>query len=363
MEDFIILLHYKFLNIILSFMLRVFNQTNAICVLLTVNCLSLFGIDGVVTNVLTENKDSDQPDYAITFRWENDVLSDDDGNYSNGISLSLACRGRGPFGKVWDLFGVNEAEYYHSYEAGQIMNTPFDTSLPVPPLTDRPYSGLMFLGLGTQIKKGNDFHGLKFVTGVVGPMSLAKETQIWFHRVIGSDRPEGWGTQLHNEPIFNFVYEYRHRYRLFNTDSDISSDLIPIGQVMAGNVMCQGQFRMQTRIGWNVPDDDFGTTTLRGMGSLTIPKYKGSGSSRIGFYAFGGGGVRLVGRDLTLEGNSFRSSPGLDNIRNYVPVAEVGFTFYYRMLQLSASYIFSGREWDTQDHPTEYGTIALTVSF
>jgi hypothetical protein len=127
--------------------------------------------------------------------------------------------------------------------------------------------------------------------------------------------------------------------------------------------MCQGQFGMQTRIGWNVPDDDFGTTTLRGMSSLTIPKYKGSGSSRMGFYAFGGGRVRLVGRDLTLEGNSFRSSPGLDNIRNYVPVAEVGFAFYYRMFQLSASYIFSGREWDTQDHPTEYGTIALTVLF
>ncbi|MGC8743721.1 MAG: lipid A deacylase LpxR family protein [Verrucomicrobiia bacterium] len=322
---------------------------------------SAAGVDGVVTNALSNSEDSN-PKNALTLRWENDVIGGTDENYSNGISLSLVRRGRGLFGRVWDLFGVEDAEYFHSYEAGQIMNTPSDTTRTDPDPNDRPYSGLLYLGLATQIRKGNDFHGLKFVTGVVGPASLAKETQIWFHRIIGSHRPMGWHHQLRNEPIFNFVYEYRHKYKLFDTESGYSSELIPVAGVMAGNILCQGQLGLQSRIGWHIPDD-FGTTLLRGMGNLTLPKYKETGKyNRAGFYLFGGGGFRAVGRDLQLEGNTFRDSPGV-SIRNFVLSGEIGMSVYYKAIQVTASYVVNGREFDFQRRTSDYGALAITVFF
>lgn len=343
---------------------RIKSKINVV-VFLFAGCWVTSGIDGVVTNALereSNQAEKENPNTAITLRWENDALAGTDENYSNGISLSLARRGRGLFGRVWDLFGVSDAEYFHSYEVGQIMNTPSDTSLTDPDPRDRPYSGLLFLGVSTQIRKGNDFHGLKFVTGVVGPWSLAKETQIWWHRIVGAKRPMGWHHQLRNEPIFNLVYEYRRKYELFNSDSGFSSDLIPIAGAMAGNVLDQAQIGLQGRIGWHIPDE-FGTTLLRGMGNLTLPKYKETGKlSRTGFYIFGDVGFRAVARDLQLEGNTFRDSPGV-KIRNFVPTAEVGMAVYFNIFQITASYVVSGREFDFQPHTSQYGTIALTVFF
>lgn len=324
-----------------------------------------FSVTGVATNALEMAKsdyDTQNPTTAITLRWENDVIAGTDENYSNGISLSLARRGRGLFGKVWDWLGVTDAEYFHSYELGQIINTPEDKSLDIPDPLDRPYSGLLYAGFATQIRKGNNFHGLKFVTGVVGPPALGKETQIWWHRIIGSSLPKGWSHQLHTEPIFNIVYEYRYKQNLFKTDSGFSSDLIPIGGIMAGNVLDQLQLGLQTRIGWHVPDE-FGTTILRGMGNLTLPKYSEKGRFRkLGFYIFGDTGLRIVARDLQLEGNTFRSSPGVD-IRHFVPIGEVGMAVYFGPVQLTASYVVTGKEFDRQIRNSNYGTIALTVLF
>jgi len=320
---------------------------------------------GVATNALElakKDRDSENPNTAITLRWENDVIAGTDENYSNGISLSLARRGRGLFGKIWDWLGAEDVEYYHSYELGQIINTPANKDLEEPDPLDRPYSGLLYAGLATQIRKGNNFHGLKFVTGVVGPPSLAKETQIWWHRIIGSSLPKGWSHQLHTEPIFNLVYEYRYKYNLFTTENGISSDLIPIGGIMAGNVLDQLQLGLQTRIGWHIPDE-FGTTILRGMGNLTLPKYtEKSRLRKFGFYFFGDVGMRIVARDLQLEGNSFRDSPGVD-INHFVPIGEAGVTIYFGAIQITASYVATGKEFDRQLRDSNYGTIALTVLF
>jgi hypothetical protein len=138
--------------------------------------------------------------------------------------------------------------------------------------------------------------------------------------------------------------------------------LIPVANVMAGNVLCQGQLGLQSRIGWHIPDD-FGTTLLRAMGNLTLPKYKEAGKySKAGFYIFGGGGFRAVARDLQLEGNSFRDSPGV-SIRNFVPSGEIGLSIYFKAIQITASYIVNGREFDYQRHTSDYGALSVTLFF
>ena len=129
---------------------------------------------------------------SISLRLENDAFAGTDEDYSNGISVSLLLRGHGLLGGFWDLFGKRDREYFQGYEAGQVIITPADTSLSIPDPNDRPYAGMLYVDIATAMRQANQFHGLKIVTGVVGPYSLAEETQNWFHDLIGSGRAQGW---------------------------------------------------------------------------------------------------------------------------------------------------------------------------
>jgi len=174
---------------------------------------------------------------AVGFRWENDAVGRTDENYSNGISLTYLHSGRGLLGGIWNWLGAGEGQFFSSYDVGQVMVTPRDTDRPIPDPEDRPYVGMLYASASTQLQRGNVLHGLKLVTGVVGPASQAEHVQAWFHELIGDDKPEGWAYQLHNEPIFNLVYEHRRRYPLLADTSAWSAEVIPVGNVMLGIVI------------------------------------------------------------------------------------------------------------------------------
>ena len=200
---------------------------------------------------------------ALSLRWENDTIAGQDENYSNGISLALTRSGQSWLGGIWNLFGADGDRYLHGYDFGQIIVTPADINRTVPDPNDRPYSGLLYFAASTHLIRENRFHGLKFITGVVGPYSFAEETQREVHRLGGSAIPQGWDYQLETEPIFNMVYEHRRRYDLFQTESGFGFQVIPMAGAMLGNVLIQGQAGAQLRLGYNLPDD-FGTTLMRG---------------------------------------------------------------------------------------------------
>ena len=121
------------------------------------------------------------------------------------------------------------------------------------------------------MEKDRSYHGLKFVTGVVGPWSLAEETQSEVHRLIGNDQSQGWDYQLENEPIFNFAYEYRHKFHLAGDRNKWSLQALPLAGGWLGNMLIQGQAGGLLRFGYNVPDD-FGPTLVRGMGHMPPPR-------------------------------------------------------------------------------------------
>lgn len=299
---------------------------------------------------------------AVSLRWENDAFAGSDRDYSNGISLSLLLRGRGLLGGLWDLFGKGDREYFQVYEAGQVIVTPMDTSLTVPDPNDRPYAGLLYVDLGTAMRQGNLFHGFKIVTGVVGPYSLAEETQNWFHDIIGSGHAMGWNYQLHNEPIFNLVYEHRRKYQLFHTDSGFGADIIPAGSAMLGNVLIQAQVGAQLRLGYRLPDD-FGTTLLRGFGSMPFPEYSSQAPApKFGVYAFASAGGTAVAHNLTLDGNSFQDSPHVDK-RPFFASTEIGATLWTRWFEASFSYVYWGKEFYGQQSDSKFGAVYLSWFF
>lgn len=309
------------------------------------------------------------PRNSVSIRWENDVIGGTDQNYSNGMALNFSRDGRGPLGGIWKWFGAGQGRFVSSYELGQLIVTPSDITRPVPDPADRPYAGLVYAALSTQFADGDTFNGLKFITGVVGPAARGEQIQKGFHRAIGSPTPRGWEYQLKNEPILNVVYEHRRRYTLVRSDAGWGAEVIPVAGGMLGNVLTQAQADGQFRIGFNLPDD-FGTTLMRGLGTLPFPRASadplpvrhGRPQRSFGVYAFAGGGGALVARNLTLDGNTFRDGPRVPK-KSAFPAAHAGVSLWTRWFDLTMSYVAWGREYDAQPQASHFGAATLAFRF
>lgn len=298
--------------------------------------------------------------WSLAVRWENDTFGGNDRFYTDGVSLSLAHTGNSWLDPLANRFSWCSGRRTVGYEVEQIMVTPADTTRAIPDPNDRPYAGILSVGLSLHVERDNRYHGFKFLTGVVGPWSLADETQKKVHEWVGSGQPQGWDYQLHNEPILDLVYEHRRKYRLLGEPRGFAVEGLPAGNIMLGNVLTQGQIGGQFRVGYNIPDD-FGTTLMRGMVHLPPPRPPAdTAAPKWGVYVFGGANANLVLRNITLDGNTWKDSPSVDK-EWFVPAAEVGMALATRRFTVAFAYVFWGKEFKGQPDNSEFG--AFTVSY
>ena len=160
--------------------------------------------------------------------------------YTDGISLGVSHTGPSWMDPVANWLPWGEGRRTVGYDVAQGMFTPEDTDRSVPDPDDRPYAGILAFGLTLHVEKEHSYHGLKFVTGVVGPWSLAEETQNAVHDLIGNDKSQGWDYQLENEPIFNLAYEYRHKFHLAGDRDKWSLQALPSRRRLAGQYAHSG---------------------------------------------------------------------------------------------------------------------------
>jgi len=322
-------------------------------------CLILLGC--CVSPPLSAAAEQDGPaQSAFALRWENDVFGVTDANYTSGISFALLRPGEGLLGGVWDLRGPVDGHKSTVYELTQLQFTPSDINLDTPPPSDRPYAGLTYLACTTHLQREESLHSLKLITGVVGPAAGGRDVQRYSHRLLDQTPPRGWSHQLKNEPVVNFVYEYRHRYRLTPSNAAFGVELIPMGGGFLGNYLTQAQSEVLLRIGYQLPDD-FGTTSLRGIGFLPLPRMEETSPSW-GVNAFIRGGVNLVARNLALDGNTFAHSHSVDK-REFVSLAEVGAVLWTGRFMTSVSYQVWEDEFNGQPVQERYGTVLLSYRY
>lgn len=299
-----------------------------------------------------------QSGFAV--RWENDTFGKSNANYTNGVSIALLRPGEGLLGGFWDLRGAVNGQKSTVYELTQLQFTASDINLADPPPNDRPYAGLTYLAATTHLQREESLHSLKIIGGVVGPASLAREVQSSAHHLMHQTAPQGWSSQLNNEPVVNGLYEYRHRFRLTPAKAAFGIELIPMGGASLGNYLIQAQSEVLVRIGYQLADD-FGATSLRGIGYLPLPRMEGS-SPAWGINAYVRGGVNLVARNLTLDGNTFARSKSVDK-RRYVPVVEFGAALWSRRFMTTVSYQIWEAEFYGQPVKEGYGSILLAYLF
>jgi hypothetical protein len=120
---------------------------------------------------------------------ENDMFYGIDRHYTNGLMLTWVPGRDAPTpGWVMTLARLmpwipEQGVIRHGYTLGQSMFTPGDITLADPPLRERPYAGWLYgtIGLGVESGRRLDQFGMTF--GMVGPASLAGQTQKFVHMV------------------------------------------------------------------------------------------------------------------------------------------------------------------------------------
>src|SRR3546814_8984035 len=71
---------------------------------------------------------------------------------------------------------------------------------------------------GYNARNGDRLRTTQLRVGIVGPSAQGKQVQNGWHKIIGTERFEGWDNQLHDEPVFQLVHERMRRWPAVNAD-------------------------------------------------------------------------------------------------------------------------------------------------
>jgi len=298
---------------------------------------------------------------TLSFLFENDLFYKTDRDYSNGVELSYTAPAQDTPGLVMRMahalpFFSSTGKVRASYALGQGIYTPSDTNLVIPAPTQRPYAGFLYGSLGLTDDTGARLDQFNVQVGVIGPSSLASDTQRFVHTVVGDPEPRGWHAQLRGEP--GVVLTYSRNIKVIPPQSVLGLifDVEPHYGGAVGNVYDYADAGAMARLGINIPDD---------YGPLRIePSLPGSGffqsTGLIGAYVFAGVDGRAIGRNLFLDGNTGRASPHVEK-NMLVGDLELGAALTFNMMQVTFTHVIRTKEYKTQTTPDQFG--AINVSF
>jgi lipid A 3-O-deacylase len=306
---------------------------------------------------------------------ENDALSDpfgehQDRHYTAGVKLVLfggdefASNLTAHLNRVAN-WGIQPKAGNFGIVFGQNIYTPQDIAARAPIPTDRPYAGWLYTGLVYQ-RRGELAANLAVMEnfeinlGVVGPDSLAANSQKTIHRWwFPDDLPRGWDNQLNNEP--GLVLKYARLWR-YSPTTALSRyvDVIPRVGGELGNVFTFATAGATLRLGYNLPPD-FGVQIIDSPASVN------GGLTRhtpwCFAYAFGGLDGRAVGYDITLDGNTFSGGPSVDkNI--FVGDVSWGFAFQiFHHIEMTYTRIIRTEQFSGQNNNDIFGSLTFKGKF
>lgn len=337
-----------------------------------------------------------------TLRLENDLFAETDHNYTNGVALTMVSRdleGRlNPdclprplalytrfLGWVdpgfWQSAGVESASQNVVARMGQTMYTPEDSVRTDLIHDDRPYAGLLYLGLtwNRRVHPRNAGYEMldsrELALGVIGPWSLAEKSQNLVHKLRAIERFHGWDHQLDNEPAFLLALERKFKPRAEGAvQPGWNKDVIGSYGLRLGNIETSASAGLELRMGWNIPND-FGSYSIRPGGENRPPSSAArvrttepgsAGAPRPGVHAFANLEAKAVLWDFSLDGNLFRTSHHV-NRRLWVVQGAVGISSQWLVsghgIRLALMRVWRTREFNEQNGQHAFGSVALSLEF
>ena len=315
----------------------------------------------------------------LTAQFENDLWgSGSDQHYTHGSRFSWSSEnqlgwvqksarrvgGLLPWLPALDEKTLNQFEAVRFNAAiGQNIYTPEDISDPLLISDDRPYAGWLYIGSGAVLVRGAVNHrvidSFEVNLGIVGPSSRAKQVQREFHKLIDSPDPRGWDNQLRDEPGLVVMADRQWVFPLGDVDKGLEWDLAPHLSGALGNVFTHLAAGATLRTGRNL-EMDFGPPTIRPSkpGSNFFSRQNG----QWGWYLFAGVEARAVGRNIFLDGNTFKSSHKVDR-ETWVVDGQVGAVLMVSRLRIAFTNVFRSKEFVGQQTPSEFGAISITLDY
>ncbi|MDE8343746.1 MAG: lipid A deacylase LpxR family protein [Acidocella sp.] len=324
--------------------------------------LSLLGLSATLLAQPARAQQAPQPDpdAIITLDLENDAPAQTDRYYTSGEALNYVSPTTAVPNWLADaghlLWGAGQQRY--SIGLDQALFTPLQTQLNPPPVYDRPYAAEL-TGNFALLQDGQDWRSdIEVDLGVIGPGALGEEVQNGFHHLIGDTPNKGWSYQIHNEPLVEIVSDRIYRIPM-GTIGAVETDFLPELTVGLGNERIYALTGGQFRIGQGL-DSDFGAARMR-PGLTGMNAYQPT--RPFVWYALAGLDGQAIAHDITLNGNSFRSSYNI-GLTPFVGEFQAGLAMEAYGFKVSYTEVFQTKEFHTQAAGLfQYGVFTLSTRF
>lgn len=296
------------------------NQRRIVLIILFLVCANA----GVASELAAADSASVESE-TWRFEFDNDVFFNKDNKISSGLSLQNHSAVAGSWETLEDVPGfvrrwgkaiptlTNDGLVYRAGIAiGQVIQTPDDLSRGDLIEDDVPYAGALTLQATLYAFNDDEFRGFEITAGVVGPLSLAEQTQKTVHKLIGSNAPKGWDHQLDTEPVINFNYMRKHKIWRRGSPAGLSFDTAINGNVGLGNLFTQASVALEMRFGHNMPRGFVYVPDPIGLSMHYKASLKPANPRTASFYATLVLRGSAFAHNIFLDGNTFRDSHSVD---------------------------------------------------
>ncbi|MEM6331917.1 MAG: lipid A deacylase LpxR family protein [Planctomycetota bacterium] len=271
----------------------------------------------------------------------------EDRHYTSGQALAVGL----PSVELADWFNTTTPfdadRAAFGFVAAYLLFTPDDIDNDAPRPGQHPYAGVAYIGGYVQrdqrlpeLPGVTEFDHLQLDLGVVGPAARGEQVQSTVHDIFGGQEPNGWDAQHPDQFLVQLTYRRKWRLDLLNEGQPVTLDSSPITRrgfgidltpqlaASAGTLRVEAEASAIGRVGFNLPDT-FGPGFVRDLPSATAADRLAQPNT-LSTYLYGGGGVRLVGWDTTLDGPIFRDSSFDAESETFVGFARAGVAVGYR---------------------------------
>lgn len=222
---------------------------------------------------------------------------------------------------------------------------------------DRPYAGWLAFETFYHFQNEHRSHLIALSVGIIGPEAGAENVQNAYHRATNYRLAKGWPNQLGTEPTLELSYQQRLRFFEFNRTADNKVfDTMAIYGGDLGNVLIDGYVGAMVRFGFSLPHDLGPTRPSMLNGERFLTK---NDENLLYFYSFAAARVIGVGRNIFLDGNTFKSSHYVKK-KSFVTENEIGLAANYKKINLTWRFVTISPEFEDRSEYHNFASVSLS---